>query len=92
MYIGSVSLGFSPFDRYARPPVPINDTMYLMYIGSSSLGFSPFDRYVRPPVPINDTPEPMYIKHSVSLIGTSGLTYLSKGENPNEGTQDACSY
>ena len=27
----------------------------------------------------------MYIKHSVSLIGTGGLTYLSKGENPNEG-------
>jgi hypothetical protein len=26
----------------------------------------------------------MYIKHSVSLIGTGGLTYLSKGENPGE--------
>jgi hypothetical protein len=42
MYIGSASLGFSPFDRYARPPVPINDTLCLMYIGSASLGFSPF--------------------------------------------------
>jgi hypothetical protein len=49
MYIGSPSLGFSPFDRYARPPVPINETLYLMYIGSASLGFSPVDRYVRPP-------------------------------------------
>jgi hypothetical protein len=28
--------------------------------------------------------EPMYIKHSVSLIGTGGLTYLSKGENTSE--------
>jgi hypothetical protein len=27
MYIGSASLGFSPFDRYVRPPVPINDTL-----------------------------------------------------------------
>jgi hypothetical protein len=87
--------GFSPFDRYARPPVPINDTLCLMYIGSASLGFSPFDRYVRPPVPIHDSHlskrenpnegEPMYIKHSVSLIGTGGLAYLSKGKNPNEG-------
>jgi hypothetical protein len=54
-----------------------------MYIGSVSLGFSPFDKYVRPPVPIEA--EPMYIKYSVSLIGTGGLAYLSKGENPNEG-------
>jgi hypothetical protein len=74
---------------YARPPVPINHTLYLMYIGSASLGFSPFDRYVRPPVLAylskGENPsegEPMYIKHSVSLIGTGGLTYLSKGENP----------
>jgi hypothetical protein len=32
MYIGSASLGFSPFDRYVRPAVPINDTLCLMYI------------------------------------------------------------
>jgi hypothetical protein len=37
-------IGFSPFDRYVRPPVPINDTLCLMYIGSVSLGFSPFDK------------------------------------------------
>jgi hypothetical protein len=48
MYIGSASLGFSPFDGDVRPPVPINDTLCLMYIGSASLGFSLFDRYVRP--------------------------------------------
>jgi hypothetical protein len=70
---------FFPFDRYARPPVPINDTLYLMYIGSASLGFSPFDRYVRSPVPINET-----LCHSVSLIGTGGQVWLSKGKNPNE--------
>jgi hypothetical protein len=61
MYIGSSSLGFSPFDRYVRPPVPINDTLCLMYIVSASPGFSPFDRYVRPPVHINDTLCLMYI-------------------------------
>jgi hypothetical protein len=54
MYIVSVSPEFSPFDRYVRPPVHINDTLCLMYIASVSLGFSPFDRYVRPPVPINE--------------------------------------
>jgi hypothetical protein len=26
----------------------------------------------------------MYIKHSVTLIGTGGLAYLSKGEIPTE--------
>jgi hypothetical protein len=26
----------------------------------------------------------MYIKHSVALIRTGGLAYLSKGENPRE--------
>jgi hypothetical protein len=71
MYIGSASLGFSPFDRYARPPVPIYDAMCLMYIVSVS-GENP------------SKAEPMYIKHSVSLIGRGGLTYLSKGENPKE--------
>jgi hypothetical protein len=30
MYIASASLVFSPFDRYVRPPVPINDTLCLM--------------------------------------------------------------
>jgi hypothetical protein len=39
MYRGYPSLGFSPFDRYARPPVPINDTLCLMYIASAALGF-----------------------------------------------------
>jgi hypothetical protein len=89
MYIGSPSLGFSPFDRYAMPSVPINDTLCLMYIGSPSLGFSL--TYLSKGENLSEA-EPMYIKHSVSLIGTGGLTYLSKGENPNEGHLTACSY
>jgi hypothetical protein len=28
--------------------------------------------------------ETLYIKHSISLIGTGGQVWLSKGENPNE--------
>jgi hypothetical protein len=90
MYIGSASLGFSPVDRYVRPPVPINVTLCLMYIGSASLGSLPLTgtpgRLFIVPVKGRDPSEaePMYIKHSVSLIGTGGLTYLSTGENPNE--------
>jgi hypothetical protein len=57
---------------YARPPVPINDTLCLMYISSASLGFSPFDRYARPPVPINDTLCLMY-------IGSASLGYRRPG-------------
>jgi hypothetical protein len=42
-----------------------------MYIGSASLGFSLLT-------------ETMYIKHSVSLIGTGGLVWLSVLENVNK--------
>jgi hypothetical protein len=76
MYIGSASLGFSPFDRYARPPVPINDTLCLMYIRLPGVPARGWGNW-------HET-ETLYIKHSVSLIGTGGQVWLSKGENPNE--------
>jgi hypothetical protein len=73
MYIGSPSLGFSPFDRYVRENPSEAEPMYIKYsvslIGTGGLvylskGENPYEE------------EPMYIKHSVSLIGTGGLEVL----------------